>query len=198
MVTTSREMLRVDGVPPETMQQLQASALQLYGRANASLLVRALIAEHLAKAPAAARLLTPAEAADTVRIELRLPRVAVAELDLKAEGRFSARNYYLTSLVLAHLGQPQLQGDEIEVLRRSNYEIAKIGTNLNQMAKAINILAKMRSGEKTPEIGKKIASLRNEITQHTNKVLRVLVVGTSIWETKGRGQKRAVRKKREI
>ena len=44
-----RDMLRVDGVPPATKERLQESALQRYGKANASLLVRELIAEHLAK-----------------------------------------------------------------------------------------------------------------------------------------------------
>jgi hypothetical protein len=41
-----------------------------------------------------------------------------------------------------------------------------------------------------PEIGKKLAALRREITEHTGKVLRVLNSGTSIWEARqGRGQK---------
>jgi hypothetical protein len=47
-------------------------------------------------------------------------------------------------------------------LCRSNYELAKVGTNLNQVAKAFNTLVKMRGGEKPPEVGKKIASLRRE------------------------------------
>jgi hypothetical protein len=41
-----------------------------------------------------------------------------------------------------------------------------------------------------PEIGKKLASLRREIKEHTNRVLRALDAGTVIWEVKqGRGQK---------
>ena len=39
-------MLRVDGVPPETKKQLQEAARQLYGKPNASLLVRSMIASH--------------------------------------------------------------------------------------------------------------------------------------------------------
>ncbi|MDG5826950.1 plasmid mobilization relaxosome protein MobC (plasmid) [Xylella fastidiosa subsp. pauca] len=57
-------------------------------------------------------------------------------------------------MILAHLGYLQLHGDEIEVLRRSNYELARVGTNLNQVAKAFNTLVKMRGGEKLPEVGK--------------------------------------------
>lgn len=187
-------MLRVDGVPPETKKQLQEAARQLYGKPNASLLVRTLIAGHLSKSGATAQPLTATDAGDTVRVELRLPRAALEQVNDLAEGRFSARNYYLTNVILAHLGQPQLHGDEIEVLRRSNYELAKVGTNLNQVAKAFNALVKMRVGEKLPEVGKKIASLRREITEHTGKVLRVLEAGTTVWEAKGRGQRQRKRK----
>lgn len=186
-------MLRVDGVPPDTKEQLQEAARHLYGQANASLMVRSLIASHLAKSPKAALPLTPGQVNDTIRVELRLPRAAVERINELAEARFSARNYYLTSLILAHLEQPQLQGDEIEVLRRSNYELAKVGTNLNQIARAFNSLLKMRGGEKMPEVGKKLASLRKEISEHTGKVLRVLNAGTTIWEQKGRGQRRRKR-----
>lgn len=186
----ARDMLKVDGVPSETKEQLQEAARRLYGRANASLMVRSLISSHLAKSSAPTLLLTTEQVEDTVRVELRLPRLAVERINELAEGRFSARNYYLTSLILAHLGQPQLQGDEIEVLRRSNYELAKVGTNLNQIARAFNALIKMRGGEKMPEVGKKLASLRKEITEHTGQVLRVLNAGTTVWEQKGRGQRR--------
>ncbi|WP_265285811.1 plasmid mobilization relaxosome protein MobC [Verminephrobacter aporrectodeae] len=187
-------MLRVDGVPSETKKQLQEAAKRLYGKANASLLVRSLIASHLSESEVVASPITAADAGDTVRVELRLPRVALEKVNDLAEGRFSARNYYLTSVILAHLGQPQLHGDEIEVLRRSNYEMAKVGTNLNQIAKAFNTLVKMRGDEKLPEVGKKIASLRREITEHTGKVLRVLEFGTTVWEANGRGQRQRKRK----
>lgn len=185
-----REMLWVDGVSPDTKEQLQEAARRLYGQANASLMVRSLITSHLAKSSAPAFPMTAAQVEDTVRVELRLPRAAVERINDLAEERLSGRNYYLTSLILAHLGQPQLQGDEIEVLRRSNYELAKVGTNLNQIARAFNALVKMKGGEKMPEVGKKLASLRKEITEHTGKVLRVLNAGTTVWEQKGRGQRR--------
>lgn len=147
-------MLRVDGVPPETKKQLQEAAMQLYGKPNASLLVRSLIANHLLKSVGTAKPLTVADARDTVRVELRLPRVALEKINGMADERFSSRNYYITSVILAHLGYLQLHGDEIEVLRRSNYELARVGTNLNQVAKAFNTLVKMRGGEKLPEVGK--------------------------------------------
>jgi hypothetical protein len=133
--------------------------------------------------------ITEAEAVDSVRIELRLPRVAADKINDIAESRLSHRNHYLVSLIMAHIGQPQLQGDTIETLRQSNYELSKVGTNLNQIAKAFNILVTDGKGN-IPEIGKKRASLQREIKEHTNRVLRVLDAGTVVWEVKqGRGQK---------
>ncbi|UIN29162.1 plasmid mobilization relaxosome protein MobC [Xylella fastidiosa] len=189
ILVTGRDMLRVDGVPPKTKRQLQEAAMQLYGKPNASLLVRSLIAGHLLKSVETVKPLTVADVRDMVRVELRLPRVALERINDMADERFSSRNYYLTSVILAHLGHPQLHGDEIEVLRRSNYELARVGTNLNQVAKAFNTLVKMRGGEKLPEVGKKMASLRREITEHTGKVLRVLEACTTVWESRGRGQR---------
>ncbi|MDG5826949.1 hypothetical protein MRX60_13020 (plasmid) [Xylella fastidiosa subsp. pauca] len=85
---TGRDMLRVDGVPPETKKQLQEAAMQLYGKPNASLLVRSLIANHLLKSVGTAKPLTVADARDTVRVELRLPRVALEKINGMADERF--------------------------------------------------------------------------------------------------------------
>lgn len=191
----TRDILKVDGVAPETKKQLQEAAQRLYGTANASLLVRSLIAEHLSKPVTVPSKLTAKNASETVRVELRLPRAVVERVDELAEGRFSARNYYLTSVILAHLGRPQLQGNEIEVLSRSNYELARIGANLNQVARAFNTLVKLGGNGKLPEIGKKVASLRREVKEHTSMVLRVLNSGTVVWDTKGRGQRISKAKK---
>jgi hypothetical protein len=182
--------LLIEGVPPETKKALQETARRLYGQPNASLMVRSLIAAHLAKGDPATAPLTAMQAGDTVRVELRLPRVVLEKAAELAEGRVSARNYYLAGIILAHFGNPQLQGDEIEVLRRSNYELSKVGTNLNQVAKAFNTLVMNGSGGKLPEVGKKIASLRREVTEHTGRVLRVLNAGTAVWENTGRGSVR--------
>ncbi|MDR3054705.1 MAG: MobC family plasmid mobilization relaxosome protein [Zoogloeaceae bacterium] len=68
-------------------------------------------------------------------------------------------------------------------MRKSNYELSKIGTNLNQVAKAFHLLVKAGERGKMPEIGKKMASLWRDITEHTGKVLRVLNAGTAVWES---------------
>jgi len=190
----ARDVMRVDGVPEEARDRLRAEAMRLYGKPNASQLVRSLIADHLAKSKKHQPVAELDFSEKTGRIELTLPISAIAEIEKRAEERFSSRNFYLNSVIFEHLGQPQLQASEIEVLRRSNYEMAKIGTNINQVAKAFNILVKAGGSGKLPEIGKKIASLRKEITEHTRKVLRVLESGTAIFEAQGRGQRRSKKK----
>lgn len=199
----ARNMMMVSGVSPEIRQKLREIAQARYGSANASTLVRALITEALATVkrspPKTLIRINSDQAEDTVRVELRLPRAALAQLTERAEQRLSPRNYYITSLLLESLGQPQLSGAEIEALRRSNYELSKIGTNLNQLAHAANILTKGGSGGEIPPVGEKLISLRQEIKQHTNKVLRALESGSVAWETtkSGRGQARRRNTRRE-
>jgi len=185
------DYLMVAGVPQETKQALKQAALAKFGKATASLMVRSLIAQHLEKQPSqAVKPLTDSEASDTVRVELRLPRVALEKMTKQADNCLTPRSHYLAGVFLAHIGQPQLRGDEIETLRRSNYELSKIGNNLNQIAHAFNLIVKSGSG-KIPEIGKKVASLKREISEHTGYVLRVLNAGSAFWEVKkGRGQTR--------
>jgi predicted DNA-binding protein len=176
--------LLIEGVSPDVKDQLRQSAMQLYGQPNASLLVRQLIASHLEKEEKySSKLITTEEASDIVRVELRLPRVIVNRLDELAEARFSKRNYYISSIIFAHFGQVQLQGDEIETLRRSNYELSKVGTNINQVAKAFNILVNDNRAEKIPEIEKTLTYLKREVAKHTSKVLKVLNAGTTFWES---------------
>jgi len=194
MEAVMTDYLMVAGVPPETKQALKQAALVKFGKANASLMVRSLIAQHLeARTSQAVKPLTDSEASDTVRVELRLPRVALEKITRQAENCLTPRNHYLAGVLLAHIGQPQLRGDEIEILRRSNYELSKVGNNLNQIAKAFNILVNGGSG-KMPEIGKKLASLKREISEHTGYVLQVLDAGSAYWEVKkGRGQTRKIK-----
>ena len=66
--------------------------------------MRQLIAAHLAKGDPASFALTEEEAGDTVRVELRLSRMAVEEFNVRAESRFFCRNYYMASILLAALG----------------------------------------------------------------------------------------------
>jgi hypothetical protein len=182
MARDKSNMLWVDGVSPEQKEQLQQIALKRFGKANASLMVRQLISDCLTKDHAPV-IRASDLAGESARFEMRLPRPVLEEVERRAELRLSTRNYYIGTLVYKDLGHAQFLGDEVEILRRSNYELAKIGTNLNQIAKAFNLLVIAGGGGKLPEIGKKIASLRSEIKTHTAKVLRVLEAKTVVLES---------------
>ncbi len=141
-----RDVLRVDGVTPSTKKLLQEQALKRFGKPNASLMIRHLVAKHLthASSDGPKSYATVEQHFDElkVRVELRLPKSVEAELARRAELHLSDRNHYIATLLYSDIGRPQLLGDQIETLRSSNYELAKIGTNLNQMTKALNILVK--------------------------------------------------------
>lgn len=190
MANAARQILRVDGISAEMKEALKNSSKKIFGKENTSELVRKLIVDHLSKGKSFdGDSIKFNDVEKTKRVELRLPESAVNEIEKRAEQRFSDRNYFIKSLIFSELGNSQLQGDEIETLRKSNYELSKIGTNLNQIAKAFNVLIQMKGGDKMPEVGKKIAALRKEITSHTNKVLKVLESKTKVHETKGRLKK---------
>ncbi len=104
----------------------------------------------------------------------------------------------------AELGTPQLYPDAIETLRNANYNLAKIGANVNQIAKAFNQLVLNYQGKDTlPPIGREMTKLKKEVAAHIEMVLNVLNQGTVIHETRGRGTGNAkheatlARKKRE-
>lgn len=190
MARDKTNMLWVDGVSPEQKEKLQELALKRFGKANASLMIRHLISESLIEdrgPEVKANDLT----ADSARFEMRLPRPVLEAIEKRAESRLSTRNYYIGTLIYKELGHAQFLNDEIEILRRSNYELAKVGTNLNQIAKAFNLLVIAGGGGKLPEIGKKIASLRSEIKTHTTKVLRVLEAKTVVLESSQAARARA-------
>lgn len=190
MLNSSRQILRVDGISVEMKEALKNSAKEIFGKENTSELVRKLIVDHLLKGKSFdGDSIKFKDEEKTKRVELRLPESVVNEIERRAEQRFSDRNYFIKSLIFSELGNSQLQGDEIETLRKSNYELSKIGTNLNQIAKAFNVLIQMKGGDKMPEVGKRIATLRKELTSHTNKVLKVLESKTKVHETKGRLKK---------
>jgi hypothetical protein len=190
MARDKTNMLWVDGVSPEQKEKLQELALKRFGKANASLMIRHLISESLIE-DRGPEVKTADLAADSARFEMRLPRPVLEAIEKRAEIRLSTRNYYIGTLIYKELGHAQFLNDEIEILRRSNYELAKVGTNLNQIAKAFNLLVIAGGGGKLPEIGKKIASLRSEIKAHTAKVLRVLESKTVVLESAQAARARA-------
>lgn len=73
------------------------------------------------------------------RVQLSLLYEDYLEIEKIAQETDSSIQYYIISLILKDLYDYQrLDGKQIELLRKSNYQLHKIGVNINQIAKAIN------------------------------------------------------------
>ncbi|PMR77774.1 plasmid mobilization relaxosome protein MobC [Billgrantia endophytica] len=95
---------------------------------------------------------------------------------------YPSRTSWLTALVLAELHrEPVLTDDEISALRESNRELAAIGRNLNQVARAINI--EFRESEKLKQDA--IEKLIERIEQHKDLVASLLSRNMNRWRDDG-------------
>ena len=186
-MANKRDKLEIYMVSDDVKNKLRAIAEKQYGTDNISSVVRLLISDLINKEDNFNKSVVFSE--DTKSIELTLPVSVINLIDELAENRLSTRNHYIAALLYGHLGNKQLQGDEIEVLRKSNYELSKIGSNLNQIAKALNMISNHGDG-KVPNMSNKMSALSTEIKDHTKKVLSVLEVGTVTWGGKVRGGKK--------
>lgn len=94
-------------------------------------------------------------------------------LEKLAKNSKSSIQYYITVIIIKHLyNEQRLLGDEIEVLKKSNYELYKIGVNINQIAKANNI---------GNMIDLPINKLYKKIQDHLDIVQKLLNSSTSIY-----------------
>ena len=110
---------------------------------------------------------------DKKRLQISLPIYDYEYLEKLANNSNSSIQYYTISLILEYLyNQKRLLGDEIEVLKKSNYELYKIGVNVNQIAKANN------AGDM---IELPINQLYNQIQKHMKVVQDLLKTSKSIY-----------------
>lgn len=180
-----RSILRVDGVSQEDRDALRELGKQRFGKANASLVVRQLIAEELERVQDRPPV-KPTE--QQVRKQIRLPESLMKELEEQAELHLSDTGFYIQNILIRALKFPALHIDELEILRRSNYELAKIGTNFNQLARAFNTIIKMNGSGKPPEVAKKLAAARTEIKMHI-KTVQELLENQLLIQSKKKGSK---------
>jgi len=188
-------LFKLRGVSADQKKRLAALAKERYGRASASLYVRHLIDDDLAKTPPAEPAKTPPSKhvvrlpkrptfvdqknreSPRQRIELRLQLGERQALNALAEATGSSPQNYLVALLRSHLLQkPQLLGGEVEVLRQANYQLAVIGSNLNQVAKALN------AGQRRAVELKLIEELGANVKKHVSAMNAVLSANLSRWD----------------
>jgi len=82
---------------------------------------------------------TDAGRADTERVRLRLPRFLMDGVRAKAKAKGMAPNRWVGALVQSNLlRQPVMTDTELAGLLASNRELAAVGRNINQIARALN------------------------------------------------------------
>ena len=107
------------------------------------------------------------------RIQLSIPIYDYNFLQKLANDSGCSIQYYMTVILNDYLyGERKLLGYEIEALKRSNYELYKIGVNVNQIAKANN------AGDM---VELPIHKLYNFIQKHVSIVQKILNKSTDIY-----------------
>jgi hypothetical protein len=186
----SRDRFELNGIDERTKEALKDAALKRFGKANAALMIRALIADHLRGS-----LFDEPEDESAIdltgevgRLELSLPQSCIDELDRRAELRLSPRNYYICNLIFSDLGKPQLLIDEANILVSSNYEMAGISNSLHSIARSYSLSVKNGVSEGFPQFNKALNKLKSDIDKHISLVMKMLSNGTVIIESKGKGR----------
>ena len=132
----------VHGLTEEEKETLKQLALQHTGKANISGFVKQWLRAQRDK-PAIPKLYPTIPAASTqqktMRLELKLPPHIADYLTQGAKiGKMSANRYAL-AILAGYIDQhPILTGNEVTALYQSNYQLVKIGNNLNQIARQVN------------------------------------------------------------
>lgn len=80
-----------------------------------------------------------AEKADTARMTVRMPRFLMEAATARGKVKGMAPSRWVAALVQSHLTrQPVMTDDELAGLLASNRELAAVGRNINQIARALN------------------------------------------------------------
>ena len=168
-------VLKVYGLSVEDLNILKAHAQAAIGEPNLSKFVKYELQDLLDK---------PAETANTQhllaskqRLEVKLASHDYAKLKNLAIQSCMSANSFTVLLIQKFLYQhTPLTNDLIEILRQSNYQLLRIGRNLNQIARQLNI------GEEVDLTSQKIDALNDIIDKHTEVVGQVLQVNRRRFE----------------
>lgn len=106
---------------------------------------------------------------DTKRIQFSVLLADYDNLEKIAKSTDSSIQHYLRCLVRSNLyGKYELLGFEMENLRRSNYELYRLGVNINQIAKALN------TGHDIEITKLMLDEIHQQIAEHTSRVEKIL------------------------
>lgn len=155
--------LRIRNVSEEDYESLKALALQLTGSCSVSSLVRYWISQSgIFKQPK-----KDVDVSKSSRLEIQLKnKEQLLEL---ASAQGMRLNRFIVMLLNNYTQETKIMSStQIQALRESNYQLYQIGTNINQIAKALN------QGKPVSLTSQKLDELAKQIDTHTSKVADVI------------------------
>lgn len=157
--------IRVFGLSYDEIKQLQQMALERYGKASTSLMLRKLGQEQC-KQPEIAN---THEEQLFERLTLRLPPKQQVYLSQKAKEQHSTLNDVARDIIMEYITKnPVLGNDAVQALHQYNYQLLRIGRNINKIARQFN--------EISPQslTTKQLNDLVEYLDYHTDIVHKVL------------------------
>lgn len=160
----------VYGLTDSEIETLREIALKKYGKASVSLLAKKLLQEQLNNSePCTDNDSHTAITAKKTRLELRLPTSIRAYLEHTATVHQMTPNMIVVSILMEYYEKhPVVSNNEAQILYQSNYQLLRIGRNLNQIARQLN------AGENASITTQHIHELKSIIDTHTDRVHQVL------------------------
>jgi len=118
-----------------------------------------------------------------VRLELRLSNSEYEAAKVLADVTGANVNRYVANLLRSHLTQaPQFHQRELDAVTQSNAQLMKIGSNLNQIARAIN-----RNPLETDLARVDLMSdVSSHIKEHTRSVAMLIQANFERWKVTGK------------
>jgi hypothetical protein len=155
--------LRIRNVSEEDYASLKALALQLTGSRSVPSLIRYWINQ-------SGTIRQPEKEVDSPkssRLEIQLKNKE--QLSELASAQGMKLNRFIVMLLNNYTQETKIMSaTQIQALRESNYQLYQIGTNINQIAKALN------QGKPTSLTSQKLDELASLIDAHTAKVADVI------------------------
>lgn len=161
--------IRVFGLTCDEINELKQIAKDRYGKASVSLLAKKLLQEQIRQPENTKHVYQENMTTDRQRLTLRLSPKHQAYLNQKALLEHSSLNDIVRDIISEHINNhPILSNDAVQALYQSNYQLLRLGRNINQLTRQFNaILPKSITTQQ-------LQALSQFIEQHTNQVGKVL------------------------
>lgn len=158
-------MIKIYGLTKEQCALLKKVAIQKVDKQSISLLAKQLLLNEI-------EISTTTEKPKTERkrrAEIRLNPSTQEKLLELATAQGMTLNRFMVMLLNNYIEDTKIMSaTQIQALRESNYQLYQIGTNINQIAKALN------QGKSASLTSQKLDELAKLIDEHTSKVADVI------------------------